>query len=171
MDILILLNGNTVILIEDKTYTKDHSDQLIRYRKVVEKDYPNHLQLPIYYKSGSQSHYRSCKIAGYQPFLREDMIDIMNEGKSMGVRNHIFLDYLKRIEQIEAGYQLYRWLPIDAWTSLSWQGFYRLLQKELKNGGWDTSQMQGVDFKGFSGQKNQKTCAIFNWKRSASALK
>ncbi|MCP3761705.1 PD-(D/E)XK nuclease family protein [Domibacillus sp. A3M-37] len=171
MDILILLNGNTAILIEDKTYTKDHSDQLIRYRKVVEKDYPNHLQLPIYYKSGSQSHYRSCKIAGYQPFLREGMIDIMNEGKSMGVRNHIFLDYLKRLEQIEAGYQSYRWLPIDAWTSLSWQGFYRLLQKELKNGGWGYVANARGGFQGFWWSKKPENVCYFQLEEKRLCIK
>lgn len=37
LDILIEINGNEAILIEDKTYTKEHSNQLKRYYEDVMK--------------------------------------------------------------------------------------------------------------------------------------
>ena len=37
LDILIEINGNQAILIEDKTYTKEHSNQLKRYYEDIMK--------------------------------------------------------------------------------------------------------------------------------------
>ncbi|MED1905618.1 PD-(D/E)XK nuclease family protein [Cytobacillus firmus] len=48
LDILTIVNDTYAILIEDKTFSKNHSDQLNRYRKSVESEYPHLIQLPIY---------------------------------------------------------------------------------------------------------------------------
>lgn len=50
LDILANVNDKFAILIEDKTYTKDHSNQLMRYREAVKATYPNLIQLQIYFK-------------------------------------------------------------------------------------------------------------------------
>src|SRR5262245_44085715 len=39
IDVLLVVNGETVIIIEDKTDTKDHSDQLRRYREAVTRGF------------------------------------------------------------------------------------------------------------------------------------
>src|SRR5262249_18331433 len=39
IDVLLVVNGDTAIVIEDKTDTKDHSDQLRRYKKAVARDF------------------------------------------------------------------------------------------------------------------------------------
>src|SRR5690606_37875466 len=44
LDVLAIINDEYAILIEDKTYTKNHSNQLVRYREAVSKDYPNLIQ-------------------------------------------------------------------------------------------------------------------------------
>src|SRR5262245_8217705 len=40
IDVLLVVNGDTAIIIEDKTDTKDHSSQLDRYRKAVAAEFP-----------------------------------------------------------------------------------------------------------------------------------
>jgi hypothetical protein len=171
LDVLLLVNDHAAVLIEEKTNTSDHSDQLACYLKAVQKAYPHRKPLPIYYKPASQSHYRSCEKAGYAPFLREDMIDVLNEGKRAGITNHIFLDYLKRLEEIEAGYQSYRWLPVSAWTSSSWQGFYRLLQRELQNGNWSYVANMAGGFEGFWWAKNRNHACYFQLEQSRLCIK
>ncbi|MCI2253392.1 PD-(D/E)XK nuclease family protein [Domibacillus sp. PGB-M46] len=171
MDVLLLVNDHAAVLIEDKMNTGDHSDQLTRYLEAVQKTYPHRKPLPIYYKPAGQSHDRPCDKAGYAPFLREDMIDVLNEGKRAGITNHIFLDYLKWLEEIEAGYQSYRWLPVSAWTPSSWQGFYRLLQRKLQNGNWSYVANMAGGFEGFWWAKSSKHACYFQLEQSRLCIK
>ena len=51
IDILILINEdrtNIAITIENKIRSSEHSNQLTRYREIIEKEFPNHIKLFIY---------------------------------------------------------------------------------------------------------------------------
>ncbi|NEU30240.1 PD-(D/E)XK nuclease family protein [bacterium LRH843] len=135
LDILAVINDTYAILIEDKTYTKDHSNQLVRYREEVKKAKPELIQLPIYYKLTDQSHYNSPLRAGYLPFKREIMLSILAKGEEQGVQNDIFLDYYKHVQKIEDDVHSYKTTPPEKWSPLAWQGFYKALQKEI-SGNW-----------------------------------
>jgi hypothetical protein len=148
LDILVLINKEYAILIEDKTYTSDHSNQLIRYRELVEEFFTRYDQLPIYYKIADQSHYLSCNKAGYKPFTRHDMLPILKEGIQSGVTNHIFLDYTKHLEQLDQKYKTFRTKPVDTWGKFDWHGFYQQLQQEI-NGGWGYVSNSRGGFQGF----------------------
>ncbi|MEC1894865.1 MAG: PD-(D/E)XK nuclease family protein [Bacillota bacterium] len=135
LDILTIVNDTYAILIEDKTFSKNHSDQLNRYRKSVESEYPHLIQLPIYYKIADQSHYRSIDQAGYKPFKRTMMLKILQEGKENGVQNPLFLDYLNHLQKIEDSVASFKTKALAEWDHYAWQGFYQELQKEI-NGDW-----------------------------------
>lgn len=124
-------------MIEDKVFTSHHSDQLNRYLEMV-KNHPEtkHLKpLPIYYKIVEQGDY-SCVIgAEYKIFTRTKMIEVLNSFNT-STTNDILNDYLRYLERIDTWIESYKSLPIIEWSSFSWQGFYRDLQKELKNGKW-----------------------------------
>jgi len=135
LDILAIVNDTYAILIEDKTHTKDHSNQLNRYRQAIEKVYPKLIQLPIYYKTADQSHYRSVERAGYIPFKRKMMLEILKKGKDNGVENPIFLDYYLHLLKIEESVSAFWTKPVAEWGTYAWQGFYQELQKEI-NGDW-----------------------------------
>lgn len=145
LDILVEINNKYAILIEDKTYTKDHSNQLVRYRKAVKTAYPNHIQLPIYYKIADQSNYRSPEDAGYIPFKRKAMLDILKRGIRNGVDNPIFIDYYKHLQQIERQVASYKTLPVEDWNNFAWQGFYQELQKVM-GGNWGYVHNQSGGF-------------------------
>ncbi|MFJ7726531.1 PD-(D/E)XK nuclease family protein [Neobacillus sp. NPDC097160] len=135
LDILAIVNNTFAILIEDKTYTKDHSNQLIRYRKAVDEAYPKLIQLPIYYKIADQSHYRSIDHAGYIPFKRNMMLKILKKGKENGVENNIFQDYYHHLQKLEDDITAFQSKPVKFWDTYAWQGFYQELQTEI-NGEW-----------------------------------
>lgn len=135
LDILAIINDTYAILIEDKTYTKDHSNQLLRYRKVVQKEMGELIQLPVYYKLADQSHYRSIEKAGYTPFKRNKMLEVLKRGKDMGVQNAIFLDYYEHLQKIDDRIQAFQTERVCDWDSFAWQGFYQELQTEI-NGDW-----------------------------------
>lgn len=137
LDILAIINEKYAIMIEDKVFTNHHSDQLNRYLKMVENhSKTNHLNpLPIYYKIVEQGDYSGVIGAGYQIFTRTKMIEVLS-GLHTSTTNDILNDYLQHLKQIDTSIESYKSLPITEWNSFSWQGFYRDLQKELKNGKW-----------------------------------
>ena len=85
IDVLLLVNGDTAIIIEDKTDTKDHSGQLERYKKAVAVEFPVDRIAAVYLKTGDQRNYRGVDEAGYGRFLRRDFLDILERGERGGV--------------------------------------------------------------------------------------
>lgn len=148
LDILTIVNGTYAILIEDKTYTKNHSNQLNRYREAVVKAHPNKVQLPIYYKIADQSNYISVDEAGYFPFTRKRMLQILKRGRDNGVSHPIFLDYLAHLEKLNSKINAYKSKPVVDWDGFAWQGFYMELQKHIK-GNWDYVSNPRGGFWGF----------------------
>src|SRR5262245_1211548 len=68
IDVLLVLDGDTAIIIEDKTDTKDHSGQLDRYKKAVAGEFPEDRIATVYLKTSDQGNYRSVERAGYGTF-------------------------------------------------------------------------------------------------------
>jgi GNAT superfamily N-acetyltransferase len=135
IDILCIVNDSYVILIEDKIGTKNHSDQLARYLKEVKnRVYKDEYILPIYYKTEDQGDYSEIINAGYQTFLRDDILQILNEYNG---ENSIILDYREHLQSVSDNVASYQSLPIDKWNWYSWIGFYLRLQRELGDGNWD----------------------------------
>lgn len=135
LDVLAIVNDTYAILIEDKTFTKNHSNQLERYREAVERAHPDKIQLPIYYKIADESHYRSVEDAKYFPFTRDRMLKILQRGRKNGVNHPIFLDYITYLEKLESKINGYKLKTILDWDGYAWQGFYMELQKHF-DGNW-----------------------------------
>lgn len=145
IDIFVLLNdAEYAIIIEDKTHTKNHSTQLADYLDFVTMDekgvkIPKENVLPIYLKTGDQSSYKEISDNKYFEFLRKDFLKVLRDGKSNGVDNHIFNDFLDHLENIEYKVNRYRSEQISTWANKNfhreWSGFFMALQKEM-SGGW-----------------------------------
>lgn len=147
IDVLCIINDIYAILIEDKIGTKNHSDQLERYLKEVRsRGYEDECILPIYYKIEDQGDYSEIINAGYKTFLRDDILQILNEYDG---ENSIILDYREHLQSISDNVASYQSLPIDRWSWYSWIGFYLRLQKELGNGNWDYVPNQSGGFLGY----------------------
>ena len=54
IDVLIELKEDYVILIENKTNTSEHDNQLTRYLEIARQEYTEKEIMPIYYKTGFQ---------------------------------------------------------------------------------------------------------------------
>ncbi len=134
IDVLCVINNEFAIIIEDKTSTKDHSNQLARYYSEIERrNFSLDKILPIYYKTEDQSNYKQVEENGYKPFLREDILKVLN---SYSGKNTILLDYRSHINDISQKVESFKTLPIDSWNWHSWIGFYLELQAEFNTGDW-----------------------------------
>ena len=96
IDVLLVVNGDTAIVIEDKTDTKDHSDQLRRYRAAVAKEFPADRTAAVYLTIHDNHNYRAVLHAGYGLFVRNDFLSVLDAGDRAGVQNDIYSDFCRQ---------------------------------------------------------------------------
>ncbi len=131
IDVWAEVNGEYFICIEDKTNTGRHSNQLARYKKLVEDEYDGkpHTLIFIYLKTGNESLSSLGLIAnkeGYETIDRETVLEILNRRQ---VNNDIFNDfqsYLTQLQELTNSCSNLRAINTDESAA---QGFYLNLQK------------------------------------------
>lgn len=141
IDVLVTINDSIPLIIEDKTFTSDHSDQLSKYVKVAQVKFPEFAQKPvpaIYFKIADQSNYESAYKAGYKDFCRSDFLKVLESGIERGVTSDVFRDYLAHLWRLDQEVESFKTIPVKDWKSPwnGWVGFFKLLQKEMKTGEW-----------------------------------
>lgn len=147
IDVLCIINNEYPILIEDKTSTNHHSGQLKRYLNEIEnRNFETANILPIYFKTEEQSCYSKILENGYEPFLRNEMIAVLD--MYVGA-NQILIDYRNHLLKITNKVDSYLHLPISEWEWHSWIGFYTRLKFELNTGNWDYVANPSGGFLGF----------------------
>lgn len=156
VDILCRINGKYAILIEDKTNTKHHSNQLAKYYKKLKLEYSEELIHPIYFKTGDQSCYKKVRENGYSVFERADFIEVLDYGADLGIKSDIFHSYRDHLKGIEERINSFISIPYDKWGWYQWIGFYKELQKHI-NGGWDYVPQKNGGFLGFWWKWHSKT--------------
>ncbi|MFK4136295.1 PD-(D/E)XK nuclease family protein [Pseudomonas luteola] len=148
IDVLCTINDKYVILIEDKTTSKNSKHQLATYLELITKKYPpeTHTVVPIYFKTHDQSSYASVLKNLYEVFTRGDFLAVLAEGIRNGVSNEIFLDFYAYLSGIEEGVQGYLTNPYESWDKHAWIGFFKHVQAELGKGKWDQTPHQYMAF-------------------------
>jgi len=146
IDVLCIINDTYSIIIEDKTNTKNHSNQLKRYFDKIKIDFINTKILPIYFKTGDQSNYDNVIENNYKLYLRKDFLKVL---KLYLTKNDILNDYTNYLQDIDNSINSYKILPIEKWHYNSWKGFFIELRKKLNDGNWDYVSNPRGGFLGF----------------------
>ncbi len=155
IDVFCIVNDKYGFIIEDKTNTKNHSDQLRRYYdEIKEHGYKNIVFeekniLPVYFKTGDQSDYSSVERDGYKLYKRKDFLTVLNK---ISMINDILNDYKNYLQEKENRINSYKKLPINEWSYDSVQGFYMALKEELNKGNesnWRYVSQKDGGFYGF----------------------
>ena len=152
IDILCIVNGDCAIIIEDKVGTKQHSDQLARYKEhVIQQGFPSERILPVYLQTGDQSDYSEVKKHGYSAYERKDLLKVLESpsGRAAQDNSDVVANYFVYLRQIEDEVQSFRTLPPKDWSWNSWNGFYSELQTKLGDGSWDYVANPSGGFLGF----------------------
>ena len=136
IDVLALIahgKHKYALVIEDKTGTTMHGDQLDRYRKAVEDEYKRHTPLFVYLKTGEISKAIKAEEAGYVVYSRQDLLRTL-EAKKNGIQNQIFRDFYERLREKHRRYEAFRIKNVDEWVKerAAWEGFFGSLQKKMK---------------------------------------
>lgn len=131
IDILVIINDNFRILIESKTNSKEHSNQLKRYGEYAKNQ--NWDFIGIYLKTGNEAKCFLNQIPiktrelgiKFEIFNRQEILSVLNSYPN--IDNDIFVSYLSYLQNIENKTQSFKSLPIKDWNSRSWQGLYEYL--------------------------------------------
>jgi hypothetical protein len=149
IDIVVLINGIHVILIEDKVHSKEHGNQLSRYKNLLEDKYLDKKIHPVYLKTGDQSNYKRAKDNGYKIIRRIDLLEVLEDGIKSGIKNHIYIDFTNFLKRRENAVLSYLRLPFEDWQWDSWKGFYQDVQKRFNDGTWDYVPQKNGGFLGY----------------------
>lgn len=161
IDVLARIDGRHVLLIEDKTDTKDHGNQLSRYYNDVVKGRTQFGKVqkqdlyPVYFKTGNQPVADDRRIEGienYKVFNRQDILTVLDGYAGV---NPILMDFRQYLQGLEDQTNSYLDWTLEAkresWWA--WEGFFRHLECKLDikpgMGKWEYVPNQSGGFLGF----------------------
>lgn len=136
-DIVVEIGESYVLLIEDKTATKQHGDQLSRYLREIRKRYPGREVLPVFLKTGDQCDFRDVEADGYTLCNRPDILDCILSNDEKRIGSDILRNWAEYLRQKDQSIQAYMSLPVSDWDRAQWIGFYQELKKHLHDLLWD----------------------------------
>ena len=148
IDVLLIINDWNII-IEDKTFTNSHNDQVVRYKDVlIKKGIKDENIFCVFYKIIEQSYDEEHVDI---EFTREMILSILRKYQDK-ISNPIFQDYLETLEVLDEYVNSYGMLPISEWSGYSYTGFFKHLQKSILAGrstGWGYVANPTGGFMGF----------------------
>ncbi len=172
-----------MLLIVDKTETKDHSNQLSRYYddvvtgrtqfgKVQKQDL-----YPVYFKTGNQpvsDDRRIEEIQNYKVFNRQDILAVLDGYTDV---NPILMDFRQYLQGLEDQTNSYLDWTLEAkresWWA--WEGFFRHLECKLdikpRMGNGSMSQISQVRFSVSGGGSQRMTNCTFKLRPSLDIIR
>lgn len=136
------------IIIEDKTFTKTHDDQINRYKQIlIKEEIDENNIICVFYKIEEQP--KPEDNVDYE-FTREILLEIYRKYKNT-ITNPIFNDYLDYLEFIDKETKAYTYRPIDEWTRSTYIGLFSDLKATYlkdRSFGWDYVSNKSGGFMG-----------------------
>lgn len=136
IDIWAKINNEYLIIIEDKTFTREHSNQLEKYKKTATDWCENKITLIcIYLKTGveSKSSLEKIRNKGFQIIGRKELITFFENNV---VDNDIYNEFVENLNSLESSINSFETLPIKEWNTDCWRGFYEFLDTQLEVDDW-----------------------------------
>ena len=140
-DVWAKINDKYLIIIEDKTYTGQHSEQLTRYKAKFEKWCkeqipPYQPPICIYLKTGNESQQSLNRVTeeGFKIYKRQEFIAIL---QNHNLKNDIYNDFKSRLLRIEKFNNEWGNKIIKEWNGDDWQGFFQYLEKQIDLIDWN----------------------------------
>ena len=145
IDVLARVDGRYVLLIEDKTGTRPHHEQLDRYWRAVtggETRFgvvsPEHAY-PIYFKTGNQARSEARRIRQDEEWGVFERCDFLGVLEAYDGDDHILQDYRAYLQELEArtnsytDWRGYEWRAGGEpdWDPLAWEGLYRRIEEKM----------------------------------------
>ncbi len=135
-DLIVEVGDNYVVLVEDKTKTNHHGDQLLRYLRSTRKRYPDRKVLPAFMKTGDQCDFVDIESCGYCVCKRSDILSCIWPNKDLKIKSDILRDWAEYLSSKEESIKSFWQKPVANWTSDQWTGLYQDLRHHFPDLGW-----------------------------------
>lgn len=129
-------NGEKLLLIiEDKTYSGEHSEQLLRYKATAQQwcDENKSELACCYIKIGSESRKVLDAIAekGFEVFDRNRILGCLRQFSD--IKDSFLTDYVAHLQHLEDAHQLFKTTPPAEWNKhpWAWVGFYQYVESQM----------------------------------------
>jgi len=132
VDVRAIVNDSIFLLLEDKTNTDRHSNQIQGYVTNAKKKCGD--VRPVYVKTGDESKHtrlvteKICKELGGGHFYRKDLIAVLAKHTKTG--NEIIDEFRHHLEEWERKTASFQNASIDAWKWYAHHGYYSAMENE-----------------------------------------
>lgn len=136
IDIWAEINDDVFLIIEDKTNTTIHDDQLERYRKIAQDHYKGSRKINgAYVKTGNETQkiINQIREMHYLVIERPDIIRCLDSYSGSSDLVNYFRNHLKAIEERTNSYRVKAYTE---WCWEAWEGFYKELERNLRIDDW-----------------------------------
>lgn len=157
VDLEATVDGEVLLLIEDKVFTREHSNQLTNYLEKRKAERPDVEILSIYVQTGLQADHDAVHADGFRVVNRTDLIGLCQHAAEAGCTNAILLDFLAYLNSMDQRFRLFEKEPFEKWKDdgLAWQGFFDALKTRPTIGGWGYVANRSGGFWGYWSQRNE----------------
>lgn len=125
IDVLIII-GNIHVIVEDKTFTQQHENQINRYVNSLVESGINKADIKtVYYKIEEQPWPENVNCE----FTRRKLLSIYR--KYRNIDNPIFQDYVEYLEDIDQKIEAWEDVESEDWDYWKYLGLYKYLRDEL----------------------------------------
>lgn len=158
IDVFAVVNEKYALIVEDKTNTSEHGNQIQRYYSWVKQEnkYKDLEIHSVYFKTGNESKFKLNRLVEkYEKDFCNERFSVVTRQEVLSVLSHsattnsIFRDYLSHLQGIQDKTDAYLTMPIKKWNWLAWQGFYMRLEQDLQGGDWGYVANPSGGFWGF----------------------
>jgi hypothetical protein len=155
IDLVAVVNDRWVLLIEDKTDTDHHSNQLQRYLDYAKGRWPTpHEVVPFFVKTGDQAGYDSVNAVGYHVVGRGDLLHVLRSDHVDAAGSEILWSFRAHLQGIEDDTQSWKSAPPADWSRRACAGFFMAIQDKRRAqkrevGNWGYVPNRSGGFMGF----------------------
>lgn len=136
-DILAEVGDKYVVLIEDKTTTKHHGDQLNRYLRTIKRRYPGRQILPVFLKTGNQCEFGDVESCGYHVCARSDILSCISSRSQERISSDVLRNWAEYLSRKEESVRAFASKPVSDWDWEQWVGLYEALKSHISDFYWD----------------------------------
>lgn len=135
-DLIAEVGDKYVVLVEDKTKTSHHGDQLLRYLRSMKKQYSGRKILPVFLKTEDQCEFADIESCGYCICKRSEVLSCIWPNRDTRINSDALRNWAEYLDSKEESVRAFKQKPVVEWDWGQWTGFYQDLRHHFPDLGW-----------------------------------